>query len=125
MIKMADIKQTIIDKTEDEKAQFEIEMHEMALYYAEADYEAIPEEIRTPYNHEAATAFKQTRYEEHLTMLRNCRVIVDYNSIKIKTVQSRHKDISVSFQNSLPEGIYEKILADIYCRKIKNGTLGL
>jgi len=81
----------IIAELEDENARFEQE----AMSWAEADYEAIPEDIRTPHCDKAATAFIQSRYEEYLKW----RIVVDYDSIVIAATDFiiQGKKIRVSF----------------------------
>lgn len=37
----------------------------------------------------------------------------------------RRKEITVSYINAMPVGILERTLADIYARKVKNGTLAV
>jgi hypothetical protein len=35
------------------------------------------------------------------------------------------KPVTVVYENEMPEGLFEKALAEIYSRKVKNGTLSM
>jgi len=114
--------QGIIDEINE---QTEREIQDIANSCAEADFEAVPDEIKTPYDHKATTAFKQSRYEVCLTILRKSRLIVDFASIVINKVfrKRKNKTINIVYENSLQDGVFEKVLVGIYSRKIRNGSI--
>ena len=107
----------IIAGIEEENAWFEQE----AMSWAEADYEAIPEEIRTPHCDRAAMVFIQSRYEEYVKL----RIVVDYGSIEIITRRRKRRvrPITILHENSLPDGIFEEALANIFSKLIRDGSI--
>lgn len=116
--------QQIIEDIEEDNQRREQEFHDFALFCAEADYEHVPIELRTPYDPIAATQFKKARFSACLEQLRKGRFIVDLASIVINKVFIRkNKAITIVYENSMQDGLFEKALADIYCRKIKNGSI--
>jgi len=107
----------IIAAIEEENAWFEQE----AMSWAEADYEAIPEEIRTPHCDRAAMVFIQSRYEEYVKW----RIVVNYDTIEIITTRRKRRvrPITILYENSLPDGIYEEALANIFSKLIRDGSI--
>ena len=117
--------QAIIDEIIEETEAENERLRDIAESVSEASYEAIPIEIRTPYNHRAATAYKKSCFESCMAMLNKGRLIIDLASIVIRKLRRNNRPIAVIYENSPQDGLFEKALADIFSRKIKSGSIEL